>query len=166
MIRPNLRPVSTADDDLLFEIYAGARAEELNLVPWDEAAKLGFLQMQFTAQQAHYQTHFPAASYDVILSGGIPVGRLYVDRREAEIRILDIALLPGARGRGIGSYLLQDLMKEAQAVHKALTIYIDTSSPHLRWFEWLGFVRAEDNGLACLMTWHPAHSDSVRYPTG
>ena len=151
-----LRPVSTTDDDFLYSVYAGSRLEEMKLVSWDEAAKLSFLQMQFAAQLAHYQANFPRASRDVILAKGVPVGRLYVDRREAEIRILDITLLPEARGQGIGPHVLRDLMEEAQAVHKTLSIYVDHSSPFLGWFQRLGFIRAEDNGLSCLMGWHPA----------
>jgi hypothetical protein len=54
--------------------------------------------MQFAAQQTHYQARFPQASQDVVLADGVLVGQLYVDRRETEIRILDIALLPLARG--------------------------------------------------------------------
>jgi ribosomal protein S18 acetylase RimI-like enzyme len=128
----------------------------MKLLPWDEAAKESFLQMQFTAQQRHYQSYFPQASHDVILADGVPAGRLYVDRREAEIRVLDIALLPGSRGRGIGSHLLQDLMEEAETVQKTLSIYIENASPYLRFFQRLGFVKADDNGFSCLMEWQPA----------
>jgi ribosomal protein S18 acetylase RimI-like enzyme len=151
-----LRPVSAADHDLLYRIYASSRAEEMGLVPWDEAAKQTFLQMQFAAQQAHYQAYFPQASHNIILVESVPVGRLYVDRRETEIRILDLALLPAARGRGIGSYLLQDLMKEAETAKKTLSIYVESSNPSLGLFQRLGFVKAGENGISCLMEWRPA----------
>ncbi len=153
-----LRPVSPANDDFLYRVYAGSRAEEMNLIPWDEAAKQSFLQMQFAAQQAHYRAYFPHASHDLILMEGIPVGRVYVDRRETEIRILDIALLPSARGRGIGSHLLQDLMEEAKAADKALSIHVENSNPSLRLFQRLGFVKAGENGIACLLEWRVASS--------
>ncbi len=151
-----LRPVSAADDDFLYRVYAGLRLEEMELVPWDETAKQTFLQMQFAAQQAHYQSYFPRASHDVILADGIPAGRLYVDRRETEIRILDITLLPERRGHRIGSHLLQDLMEEAKAANKTLSIYIENLNPSLRLFQRLGFIEADDNGISCLMEWHPA----------
>ncbi len=155
MDSPELRPVSMADDDLIFRVFASSRAEEMKLVAWDETAKLGFLHMQFLAQQAHYRTNFPLASHDIILVGGDPVGRVYVDRRETEIRILDITLLPEARGQGIGYRLLQDLMQEAETVHKKLSIHVDHSSPSLGWFERLGFVCAGGNGISSLMEWNP-----------
>lgn len=158
MDKLELRPVSSANDDFLYRIYAGSRAEEMSLVPWDEAAKQSFLQMQFVAQQAHYQAYFPHASHDIILMEGIPMGRLYVDRRETEIRILDIALLPSARGHGIGSHLLQDLMEESKAANKTLSIHIENFNPSLRLFQRLGFVKADDNGISCLLEWHAASS--------
>ncbi len=151
-----LRPVSTADNDFLYSIYVDSRAEEMKLVPWDEAAKQNFLQMQFTAQQTHYGAYFPKASHDLILVEGTPVGQIYVDRRETEIRILDIVVLLDARGRGIGSHVLQDLMKEAETVHKTLSIYVESTSPSLRFFQRLGFVKAGDNGISSFMEWQPA----------
>jgi ribosomal protein S18 acetylase RimI-like enzyme len=151
-----LRPVCDADEDFLYRVYAGTRTEEMALVPWGEGQKQDFLRMQFAAQQAHYREHFPGASHDVLLADGLPVGRLYVDRREAEIRILDIAVLPEARRQGIGSRFLRGLMKEAQAAQKKLSVYVDATSPSLGLFRGLGFVRADGNGISCLMEWRPA----------
>ena len=156
-----LRPVSAADADLLYRVYASTRAEEMKLVPWDEAAKQSFLQMQLAAQLAHYQAYFPAATHDVILSEGIPVGRVYVDRRETEIRILDFVVLPERGRQGIGSHILQGLMKEAQAANKTLSIYVERSSPSLQWFQRRGFVEAGDNGFSDLMEWRPAEKQSI-----
>jgi ribosomal protein S18 acetylase RimI-like enzyme len=151
-----LRPVCEADNDFVYSVYASSRAEEMERVPWDEAAEQSFLQMQFAAQQTHYRTYFPQATHDVILAEGTPVGRLYVDRRATEIRILDIGLLPEARGHGIGSHILQDLMEEAEAAKKTLSIYVESSNPSLQLFQRLGFVKAGENDISCLMEWHPA----------
>jgi len=154
----DLRPVSSADDDFLYRVYAGSRLEEMAKVVWDEAAKQSFLHMQFTAQQAHYQKCFPDAIHDLLLVDGIPAGRLYIDRRETEIRILDIAVLPEARRRGIGSYFLQALIQEAQTNKKTLSVYLDETSPSLELFQKMGFIRADGNGISCLMEWRPAAS--------
>ncbi|RPJ26494.1 MAG: GNAT family N-acetyltransferase [Chloroflexi bacterium] len=151
-----LRAVSAEDDDFLCRVYAASRADEMSLVAWDEAAKQSFLQMQFAAQQAHYRAYFSKASHDVILAEGAPVGRLYVDQRETEIRILDIGLLPERRGHGIGSRVLQDLMEEAKAANKTLSIYVEDSNPSLRLFQRLGFVKAGENDISYLMEWHPS----------
>ena len=77
-----LRPVDrVADADFLYAVYASTRAEELAVVPWSEAQKEGFLRMQFDAQDRYWREQNPAAAFDVILVGGTPAGRLYVNRR-------------------------------------------------------------------------------------
>ena len=88
-------------------MYASTREAELAAVPWDAVQKTAFVQMQFAAQHAHYREHYAEAAFDVILVDGQPAGRLYVARWPGEIRIVDIALLPAYRGRGIGTRLLR-----------------------------------------------------------
>jgi GNAT superfamily N-acetyltransferase len=77
------------------------------MVQWDEATKRAFVEQQFSAQDHHYRTNYSGTSYDVILAAGEPAGRLYVARWEKEIRIVDIALVPAFRGRGLGTALLR-----------------------------------------------------------
>lgn len=151
-----LRPITPEDEAFLFEVYAGARMEELAQVPWDEAQKKAFLAFQFNAQHQHYRDQFPDATFDVILAAGVPVGRLYVDRRADEIRILDIALLPEHKGRGIGHALLKDLLAEAEAAGQPVRLYIETYQQRAQaLLQRLGFVPMEDHGISVLMEWRP-----------
>lgn len=150
------RPVRDEDEALLLETYSSTRVDEMNLVPWDAAQKKAFLQMQFDAQQRHYRSYFPDASHDLILVDGQPIGRIYVDRRETEIRILDLTLLPEARGRGVGTLILQDLMKEAAEADKALSIYVESFNRSLGLFQRLGFVKMEETAASWLMQWRAA----------
>ena len=96
------RPIRTEDQDFLRRLYASTRQEELAAVPWSEEEKAAFLQMQFRAQHTYYKQQFPEAQFDIILQDHHPIGRLYVDRRPEEIRLIDIAFLPEYRGQGIG----------------------------------------------------------------
>ena len=98
-----LRPITKEDRDFLFQVYASTRAEELALVDWDDSQKDAFLLMQFDAQDKYYQEQFSKATFQIILVNKKPVGRLYLDRRADEIRIIDIALLPEHRNQGVGS---------------------------------------------------------------
>jgi len=151
----NLRPVRAEDEEFLRAVYAGTRAEELALVPWDEAQRAAFIRFQFAAQQRFYKSEFPDAEHHVILNNGQPVGRLYVDRRAQEIRILDIALLPAHRGLGIGTPLITALMAEAAGSTRPLSIYVDRDGPALRLFARLGFSAREESGIQVLMEWRP-----------
>jgi ribosomal protein S18 acetylase RimI-like enzyme len=146
-----LRPVAPGDEAFLYRVYASTREEELALVNWGEAQKAAFLRQQFDAQSRHYREYYPEAAFDVILSGGRAAGRLYVARWPEEIRIVDIALLPGHRGRGIGTRLLKDLVSEAEESGKTLSIHVEKYNPALRLYERLGFRAVADKGVYLLM---------------
>ena len=125
------------------------------IVDWNEEMKAAFVLQQFQAQHAWYQEHYVGASFDVILVDGAPAGRLYVHRREKEIRLVDITLLPEFRGGGRGSSILRDLMGEAEAAGKPLTIHVEVYNPAMRLYERLGFRPVEERGPYLLMEWKP-----------
>ncbi len=119
---------------------------------WDEPTKRAFLTQQFEAQDHHYKTHYHDTTYSVILApGGQPAGRLYVARWEDEIRIVDIALLPEFRGCGIGTALLEDLIAEADAAGKPLSIHVEMNNPARSLYDRLGFEEAGEFGVYVLM---------------
>ena len=122
-------------------------------MPWDAAQKTAFVQMQFAAQHAYYQEHYAGADFDVILVDSQPAGRLYVNRTDDELRIVDIALLPQWCNRGIGSALVTALQAEAAAAGKPLRIHVERFNPALRLYERLGFRQIEDRGVYLFMEW-------------
>ena len=150
-----LRPVRDDDREFLYRVYASTREEELAVVPWREEQKEEFLRMQFRAQDVHYRQHYGDARYDVILLDGEPVGRLYVDRRDDEIRIIDIALLTGHRRKGIGGSLVRELLDEAAAADKPVTIHVEHYNPAMSLYTRLGFTKIGDTGVYDLMEWRP-----------
>src|SRR4051812_13241924 len=103
------RAITDADLPFLPRPYASTRMEELAVTDWSDAQKAAFLQSQFDAQHSHYQQHYQGSDFFVIKRAGIAVGRLYLARWTSEHRIVDIALLPEHRGRGLGGALLTDL---------------------------------------------------------
>ncbi|MHA3773188.1 N-acetyltransferase family protein [Verrucomicrobiota bacterium sgz303538] len=151
-----LRPVQVEDMPFLREVYASTRADELALVSWTDEQKAEFCRMQFEAQDKHYREHYPKAQFLIIEHGELPVGRLYVDRWPREIRIMDIALLPEHRSKGIGSVLIRELQQEAQASGKTLSIHVEKFNPALRLYDRLGFRPIEDKGVYHLMVWQSA----------
>lgn len=148
-----LRPVTPADDAFLLSIYASTRAEEMKLVPWTAEQKAAFVRMQFAAQKQHYTAMYPGASHDIIYEDETAIGRLWVERAAGNVHILDITLLPEYRGRGAGGTLLRRLLEEAGASEKAVTIYVESFSPALRFFEQLGFRKQREEGHQFLMKW-------------
>jgi ribosomal protein S18 acetylase RimI-like enzyme len=149
----SLRPITPADTPFLARVYASSRAEELAVTGWSEELKADFCRSQFDAQSAYYAEHYPGASFQIIERDGWPVGRLYVDRSEKEIRIVDITLLPEFRGSGAGTKLLCDLQDEARAAGKSLTIHVERFNRALELYQRLGFQQTEDKGVYLLMSW-------------
>jgi ribosomal protein S18 acetylase RimI-like enzyme len=150
---PSLRPATEADREFLLELYASTREEELAQVPWDDPTRQAFLEQQFSAQDHHYRSNYPGATLDVIEVDGERAGRLYVYRGAEDIRIMDIALAPGFRGRGIGTVLLEELMAEARASGRSLSIHVEMQNPARSLYERLGFVPAGEHGIYVLMRW-------------
>jgi ribosomal protein S18 acetylase RimI-like enzyme len=150
---PRLRSATPEDEQFLHAVYVGTRAEELARVPWSEEQKRGFTNMQFAAQDADYRQHYPTAQYSIIEVQGVPAGRLYVDRCQKEIRIIDIALLPEHRRGGIGTKLLRELQDEARTAGKTLTIHVEKFNPALNLYRRLGFQQIEDKGVYLFLEW-------------
>jgi len=151
-----LRPVVDADRAFLVDLYAGTREEELAQVAWDDGTKRAFVEQQFTAQDAHYRANYPGATLDVIEVDGSPAGRLYVHRGPSDIRIMDIALAPPFRGRGIGTSLLRALIAEADASSRKLSIHVEQNNPARSLYDRLGFAPAGEHGVYVLMERPPS----------
>jgi ribosomal protein S18 acetylase RimI-like enzyme len=150
-----LREVTAEDEAFLLEVYASTRALELSLVPWSQEQREAFLRFQFDAQHSHYRTQYPEASYQIISNNAERVGRLYVLRDTAEIRILDLTVLPQHRNAGIGTLLMRDLLTEAEQTGKPVSIWVEQFNPSQTLFRRLGFSKIQEDGYNYLMQWRP-----------
>ncbi len=156
MMQPiTLCPETPQHRDFLYSLYASTRENEMALVNWTEAQKQAFLQMQFAAQHKSYTENYPGALLQMILWDGAPAGRLYVMRRAKGIHIIDIALLPAFRNRGIGTSLLQQILVEGAEKGLPVTIHVERFNPALNLYTRLGFHPIEDKGVYLLMEWTP-----------
>ena len=150
------RPMTEADLPFLARLYASTRWEELAVTDWPDEQKVAFLQSQFDAQHAHYQKHYGTSEFLLIEHSATSIGRLTLARWKSEHRIVDIALLPEHRGHGFGTALLTDLLDEAAAAAKAVTIHVEKFNPAQTLYRRLGFVAAGEQGAYDLMRWNAA----------
>jgi ribosomal protein S18 acetylase RimI-like enzyme len=141
------RRMTDADLPFCARLYASTRADELAAVPWSADEKAAFLDMQFRAQHLHYRQHFADADWLVILRAGEPAGRLYLRDLTDDLHIIDIALLPHHRRLGLGGALMQDLLDEAAAGAKGVTIHVEKNNPAMGLYRRLGFALVEDQGV-------------------
>lgn len=157
MIRIMLNYFTMKANDLLFlfELYVATRSDEIATWGWDEAQQTAFLQMQFAAQQRSYAMQFPGAAHQILQVDGQAVGRVLVWRSATEIRLVDIALLPAFRSRGLGSQTIQALQAEATASGQPLRLSVLRNSPARRLYDRLGFVVTQENEPYLAMEWIP-----------
>jgi len=148
-----LRPAGDSDTEFLYLLYASTRAGEMALIDWTDQQKEDFLRMQFKAQHSYYHEQFSEAQFDIIERDSNAIGRLYVDRRDDEIRIIDIALLPEYCGEGIGRALMQSLIDEASASKKSVSIHVEHNNPAMHLYQRLGFKHIRDEGVYFFMQW-------------
>ena len=151
----SLRKERPEDEAFLIALYTSTRETELAGVPWTDAQKAEFLRSQFALQRSHYRTYYPDADFCIIETDGRSIGRLYVHRSAQEIRLMDIALLPAWRGRGIGGAYLQALLRKAQAANLPVTLHVEPGNPARRLYLRAGFRRAAELGFYERLVWVP-----------
>lgn len=151
-----LRPERPEDEAFLREVYARTRQEELDRTGWDAATRAAFLEMQFHAMRRGYRAMFPRGEFAVILLDGQPAGRQVVHRTGTEIRLVDVALLPAQRGRGVGTALLQTLLAESARAGIPVRLQVLATNRARRLYERLGFTRSGGDELYAELEWRPA----------
>ena len=108
------RRAATAEDEaFLYDLITRNTADALGASLWPEHLRDSLLRMQYHARQQGIAGDYPQAAQEIILADGSPAGRLVVSRNEAEIRVVDIAVLPERQNRGIGGAVVQELIEES-----------------------------------------------------
>ncbi len=152
-----LRPETEEDVPFLRRLYISTRWEELApIIDWSETQKLAFLESQFGFQRHHYLTYYASTDFAVLEQDGVPMGRLYIDRRSDTLLVVDVALLPEWRGHGIGAELMREVMAEARASGRTVTVTVEKNNRAQNLYRRLGFGEVADEGVHWIMEWSGA----------
>ena len=145
------------EDDLSFiaALYASTRTEELAVTGWPDEVKSAFLEQQHRAQHHFYQGNYPGAEWLIVERDGAAVGRLYLQQRETDIRLIDIALLPAHRRAGIGGAMIGDLLEWAGGLGKSISLHVEPNNPVRPLYVRVGFESLGLNGAYEAMLWKP-----------
>jgi ribosomal protein S18 acetylase RimI-like enzyme len=160
--KPLLRDGSAADTPFLDSLFFALHRDEFLPLGLPEAQLLGLLAMQARAQRLGYTRDFPEAVDRIIFEkepdGERPLGRLIASATAAELRLVDIALLPEQQGRGLGTALIEDLQRQAASRRVPLRLQVRPGNPAFRLYSRLGF-RLQDSvpgaSLELSMEWIP-----------
>jgi ribosomal protein S18 acetylase RimI-like enzyme len=99
------------------------------------------MRFQFQAQTTSYRSQYPTAESDIIELDGHPIARIVVDRSAAGLRIVDQAIAPEFRNRGIGTAIMRSVMDEARKAALPLRLHVASDNEAaLRLYLRLGFV--------------------------
>ena len=90
----------------------------------------------------------------LVEADGVPVGAAWLRRWSADhhgygyvdenVPELSMALVPGQRGGGLGTRLLEKLLEDAQKSNSAVSLSVSTDNPALRLYQRFGFDRVGD----------------------
>ncbi len=151
----NLRPSSASDDAFIAKLHNSTR-DDLRQIDADQEFIEELIDMQFQAQTNGYGDQFPNAMYFIIEKLGERVGRVTLDFGHNEIRIIDIAFIPVARGHGFGESILRALQQTAAQIMAPLTLSVQHTNPRaLQLYLRLGFRVEEASDMYSRMSWYP-----------
>lgn len=124
-----LRPARPAEDDFFFAVRrSGFLAYVDEHFGWDDRE-----------QRAIASREFDELPVQIVTEAGMPLGYLCVVHHEEFDDLDEIALLPEARGRGIGTALIRHVMREAAQRKVPLRLSVFVDNPARRLYERLGF---------------------------
>jgi len=154
----SMRPSRPTDGPFLQSLYRSARPE-LQWIDADPEVVEQVVAQQFQVQERGIGDHFPDAMHYVVEKLDTPIGVLSADFGPNEIRVLYLAFIPAARGKGFGRSVLQGVQKAAEQVRCPVATVVWASNPQARQhYLALGFRVEETSPGADRLVWYPGFS--------
>jgi hypothetical protein len=107
---------------------------------------------------------YPDARFEIVEHAQEPIGRIVIAATADAIRLVDIALLPGWRGRGIGTGLIGDVLAAAD---RPVRLVVRHGSRARALYDRLGFEMVTTDEIEARMEWtaqRPPLPDRLRLP--
>jgi ribosomal protein S18 acetylase RimI-like enzyme len=154
----SLRPMNASDKVFIESLYRSTR-DDLRMLDAEDDFIEDLITIQHHAQTLGYGDMFPNAMYFVAEYLRERIGRVVLDFGQNEIRVVDIALIPAARGKGYGNQLLQAVQLAASKVMAPVTLSVRADHMHAKQlYARLGFVVEEARMPFERMVWYPPAS--------
>jgi ribosomal protein S18 acetylase RimI-like enzyme len=154
----SLRRVSVQDDPFLWALFCAVRAD-LALLPLPAEQVELLMRQQYRFQQQGYANQFPLAESWVIEYQSIPAGKIMLDCSANAVHVIDIAVVPEYRSRGIGSGVLVAISGYVNKCAGVLSLSVDRQNiAARRLYDRLGFVICQQTATHDGMQWVPSPS--------
>ncbi len=151
-----LRPARADDDPFLYDVFCTTWADEVAALPNQNLAR-HVLRIQHIAQERRFDSRYPGRRRFVLWHDGERAGRCYLFGSATFLHIVDLTVMTGFRSRGIGSRLVHDLMREATADGRRISLRVargDERSADL--YASLGFDLVLADDVDTYFEWTPA----------
>jgi GNAT superfamily N-acetyltransferase len=165
---PYVRASVDGDDAFLYDVFCTTWESEVAALPNPKLAQ-HVLRIQHIAQERRWRSRYPGHQQYIVLEAGEPCGRLYLDRTDETLHVVDLTLLPRFQSRGIGTKVFTDLQR--YATDEGLTVTLRVPRRNLRATELytrVGFRLVTLDDLDNYFEWTPvgqrelAHDDAVK----
>jgi len=124
-----LRPARPGDYLFAVALYLdGAKRHLSKIGRWDEPR----LKIKF-------RNGYNRAQTNIICAGEKPIGWMQVAEHVGRLHLRQLHLIPAYRGQGIGTTLIKDLLRRADALGKPVTLDVMHGNPARRLYLRLGF---------------------------
>lgn len=140
-----LRSATPDDYDFLWHLHITTfKSYVTQIWGWDEVQQIAMFAERFNPQQIQ-----------IIQLIAQDVGRLDIDYRDDEVFLSLIAISPDYQGQGIGSHLIRNLIQQAHADHKPLTLRVLRPNPAQHPYQRLGFEVVKEDDIRLWMICRP-----------
>lgn len=155
-----IRHPTAADESFCRSLFSENRAAQFAPLGLDENVLHAMLDQQFDAQRTSYARQFPNAETFIVAHAGVAVGRIILTLQQSPpvsneaiekaspdgltLHMIDITIAAAARGRGIGSGVIDRLARVGHALGatRFTLSVLRTNDAARQLYERLGFVRA------------------------
>lgn len=140
-----LRAIEESDKQDIFEIFLNSRPDLLELISYDNQNENVILS-QFDLSQRYLDFRELDTRY-VIVYENKTIGTLYLRINEKKIEVVSFAILPLFRNKGIGTYLLNEIINKYSDEFEIRLNVAWYNNEALKLYLRLGFEEIEDLGV-------------------
>lgn len=141
------RPTTSSDAPFLRSLFISTRPVEAAAL----SALPGLLELQLDARERAHVATYSYLHDEIVLVDDQPVGRLLTAHTDGATHVVDVAIEPEHRGRGLGRTLLDRLLDSGP-----VTLTVAVANPARRLYDRLGFVTVASTDTD-LSLHHPGH---------
>jgi GNAT superfamily N-acetyltransferase len=149
-----LRSEAPTDAPFLRSLFATSRASTFEPAQLSDEGLTRLLHMQFEAQRDHYARHYPEARSWLLVEDGEAVGRLVETEETDSLLLIDLAVAPAARRRGLATWMIGVLAEKARAGGVPLRCHVDPINDAVQMYARLGFTVTGDEGGSLVLELH------------